>query len=127
MVLCVASLSSCRFFAKGGAKLAGKVANDMVNDAVKDAAQMYDIDEEIVEEYNDFASNIVRLWNRAVDSDGADEKATDELDDIVSQFLYWYGSLDDDERETLDKYWIDGTQLERVMSYMYGAEDGYRF
>ena len=94
---------------------------------VNDAAQMYDIDEEIVEEYNDFASKIVRLWNRAVDSDGADEKATDELDDIVFQFLYWYGSLDDDERETLDRYWIDGTQLERVMSYMYGAEDGYRF
>ena len=55
MVLCVASLSSCRFFAKGGAKLIGKVTNDMVNDA----AQMYDIDEEIVEEYNDFASKIV--------------------------------------------------------------------
>lgn len=123
MVLCVASLSSCRFFAKGGAKLIGKVTNDMVNDA----AQMYDIDEEIVEEYNDFASKIVRLWNRAVDSDGADEKAMDELDDIVPQFLYWYGSLDDDERETLDEYWIDGTSLERVMSYMYGAEDGYRF
>lgn len=114
MVLCVASLSSCRFFAKGGAKLIVRVTNDMVNDA----AQMYNIDEEIVEEYHDFESKIVRLWNRAVDSDGSDEKATDELGDVVLQFLYWYGSLDDDERETLDKYWIDGTQLERVMSYM---------
>ena len=123
MVLCVASLSSCRFFAKGGAKLIVRVTNDMVNDA----AQMYNIDEEIVEEYHVFVSKFVRLWNRAVDSDGSDEKAMDELCDVVNQFLYWYGSLDDDERETLDKYWIDGTQLERVMSYIYGAEDGYRF
>lgn len=121
MVLCVASLSSCRFMDR--VKLIDKVTNDMVNDA----AQMYDIDEEIVEEYNDFESKIVRLWDRAVDSDGADERATDELGYIVVQFLYWYGSLDDNERETLDEYWIDGTQLERVMSYMYGAEDGYRF